>query len=82
MSRSRWIAARTESSRRLLERAVKRYGLLAALVASVLPIPYSVLCYLSGLGRLPRAFLLLICVCRIPKLLLFYGLVYWGWQNG
>ena len=82
VSRSAWVAARTERSRRLLTRAVKRFGLRAAVLASLLPIPYSVLCYLSGLNRMPRAFLILLCLCRVPKLGLFYLLVLWGWRNG
>ncbi len=80
VSQNRWVAARTESSRRLLARALQRFGLRAAVVASILPIPYSVLCYLAGLSRLPAVFLLLVCVCRVPKLILFYYLVGWGWS--
>jgi membrane protein YqaA with SNARE-associated domain len=76
-----WVAARTERSRRLLERAVLRFGARAALIASLLPIPYSLLCYLAGLNRMPRRFLVLVCLCRIPKLIAFYLLVHWGWQQ-
>jgi membrane protein YqaA with SNARE-associated domain len=78
---SAWIAARTEPARWLLERAVLRFGSRAALVASLLPIPYSLLCYLAGLNRMPRRFLVLLCLCRVPKLVAFYLLVYWGWQQ-
>ncbi len=81
VANSAWVAARTERSRRLLERAVLRFGARAALVASLLPIPYSILCYLSGLNRMPPRFLALLCLCRIPKLIAFYLLVYWGWQQ-
>lgn len=79
-SRSAWIAERTASSRQLLERAVARFGVRAALFASLLPIPYSVLCYLAGLNRMPQRFLLLLCLCRVPKLLLFWWFVRWGWS--
>lgn len=79
-SRSAWIAERTASSRLLLERAVQRFGARAALIASLLPIPYSVLCYLAGLNRMPQRFLLLLCLCRVPKLLLFWWFVRWGWS--
>lgn len=74
-----WILARTQRTRRLLESATRRYGLRSAIYASLLPVPYSVLCYLAGLNRAPRAFLALLCVCRIPKLLAFYGLIQLGW---
>jgi membrane protein YqaA with SNARE-associated domain len=79
-SRLGWLARRTERYRSLLLNAYQRRGYRAALVASLLPIPYSVLCYLAGLNRLPAAFLALVGVCRIPKLLGFYGLVYVGWS--
>jgi membrane protein YqaA with SNARE-associated domain len=81
VGKNAWVAARTERSRRLLERAVSRFGARAALIASLLPIPYSILCYLAGLNRMPLRFLLLLCLCRIPKLMAFYLLVYWGWQQ-
>jgi membrane protein YqaA with SNARE-associated domain len=80
VSTSQWIAKRTDGSRRLLERAFARFGARAAILASVLPIPYSVLCYLAGLNRMPQRFLLLLCLCRIPKLFVFYWLVHWGWS--
>jgi membrane protein YqaA with SNARE-associated domain len=74
-----WLAGKTERYRRVLAAAFERRGYRIALVASLLPIPYSLLCYLAGLNRMPAAFLALIGVCRVPKLLGFYGLVYFGW---
>jgi membrane protein YqaA with SNARE-associated domain len=79
-SRAPWLARKTEPYRQLLSRAFERSGYRAALLASLLPIPYSVLCYLAGLNRLPAPFVVLLGVCRIPKLLGFYGLVYFGWS--
>jgi membrane protein YqaA with SNARE-associated domain len=81
-ARSDWIRARTEGTRNVLERAVRRFGLQAALLASLLPVPYSVLCYLAGMMRLPRRFLVLLCLCRIPKLAMFYWLLLLGWHPG
>lgn len=75
-----WLARKTAEQRRLLLRAFDHYGHRAALLAMLLPIPYSLLCYLAGLGRLPRTFWLLLSVYRIPKLLVFYSLVYFGWS--
>jgi membrane protein YqaA with SNARE-associated domain len=79
-SRLGWLAKRTERYRTMLLRAYERRGYRTALVASLLPIPYSVLCYLAGLNRLPTPFLVLVGACRVPKLLGFYGLVYMGWS--
>ena len=75
-----WLARKTAEQRRLLLRAFERYGHRAALLAMLLPIPYSLLCYLAGLGRLPRTFWLLLSLYRVPKLLFFYALVYFGWS--
>jgi len=77
-----WLARKTSKQRQLLLRAFERYGHRAALLAMLLPIPYSLLCYLAGLGRLPRTFLLLLSLYRVPKLLGFYLLVYLGWNAG
>lgn len=79
-SRAPWLARKTEPYRQLLSRAFERSGYRTALLATLLPVPYSVLCYLAGLNRLPAAFVLLLGLCRIPKLLGFYGLVYFGWS--
>jgi len=75
-----WLARKTSEQRELLRAAFERYGYRAALLAMVLPIPYSLLCYLAGLARLPAKFLLLLSLYRVPKLLGFYLLVYWGWN--
>jgi membrane protein YqaA with SNARE-associated domain len=75
-----WLERRTSKHRELLLRAFERYGYRAALLAMLLPIPYSLLCYLAGLGRLPRTFVLLLSAYRVPKLLFFYLLVHWGWN--
>lgn len=75
-----WLATKTERYRQLLSHAFERRGYRAALLASLLPIPYSVLCYLAGLSRLPAGFLALLGAYRIPKLLGFYALVYVGWS--
>lgn len=82
IGRSAWVTRRTERPRRVLQRAIERYGVWAALYASVLPIPYSVLCYLAGLIGAPAGFFALLCACRVPKLLGFYWLIRLGWQPG
>ena len=78
-SHSAWLSARINRPRRLFESAFRRYGYRAALVGSLLPIPYSMLCYLAGLNRLPRRFLAILALCRVPKLVGFYYLIRLGW---
>lgn len=77
-----WIARKTAAPRQVLSASFKRYGYRAALVASLLPIPYSMVCYLAGLNRLPLRFLGLLMVCRVPKLLAYFYLVHLGWSIG
>jgi membrane protein DedA with SNARE-associated domain len=76
----RWLSRKTTKPRELLRLIFDRYGHRAALLAMLLPIPYSLLCYVAGLSRLPRTFLLLLSLYRVPKLAGFYALVYLGWH--
>lgn len=77
-----WVSRNTAAPRQVLAASFARYGYRAALVASLLPIPYSMLCYLAGLNRLPLRFLGLLVLCRVPKLLAFFYLVHLGWSIG
>lgn len=80
LSQLRWLARVTGQHRELLARAFDRYGYRSALVASLLPIPFSVLCYAAGLSRLPGRFVVLLGLCRVPKLLGFFWLIHTGWS--
>lgn len=75
-----WVARAMARYREVLGRVYGQYGYRAALLASLLPIPYSVLCAAAGINRLPVTFLALVSLCRIPKLLVFYWLVERGWE--
>jgi membrane protein YqaA with SNARE-associated domain len=81
-ARSRWFEKKTKKERELLSAAYERYGYRAALIASLLPIPYSMLCYAAGLSGLPLRFVGLLSLCRIPKLLGFWWLIALGWRLG
>jgi membrane protein YqaA with SNARE-associated domain len=74
------IARRLERSQGLATAAFSRFGYRAAIVASLLPIAYSVLCYLAGIHGLPRRTFAVLSLCRIPRLLLFFYLVELGWS--
>lgn len=78
-SRIAVIARATARYREMLARLSATYGYRAPLIVSLLPIPYSILCVAAGLNRMPRTFIALVCLCRIPKLLLFFWLVQGGW---
>ncbi len=65
-------------SRGRVDRLFARYGIWAIAVGSVTPVPYSVLCYLSGLYRVDYRLFSLLTLLRIPRLLFFYFLFRWG----
>jgi membrane protein YqaA with SNARE-associated domain len=74
------IARRLERSQKLAAGAFSRFGYRAAILASLTPVAYSVLCYLAGIHRLPRRVFAVLSLCRIPRLLLFFYLVELGWS--
>jgi membrane protein YqaA with SNARE-associated domain len=74
------IARRLARSQGLATAAFSRFGYRAAIVASLLPVAYSVLCYLAGIHGLPRRIFAVLSLCRIPRLLLFFYLVELGWS--
>lgn len=76
----RIVARRLERSRAVAARAFSRFGVRGTLVAGLLPVPYSVLCYLAGLQGLPAKLFLLFSLLRIPRLVAYYYLVRFGWS--
>jgi membrane protein YqaA with SNARE-associated domain len=74
------IARRLERSQGLATAAFSRFGYRAAIIASLMPIAYSVLCYLAGIHRLPHRIFAVLSLCRIPRLLFFFYLVELGWS--
>jgi membrane protein YqaA with SNARE-associated domain len=66
-------------SRGPVDRLFGRYGWWAVALGSVLPVPYSVLCYLAGAYRMPYRVFALLALFRIPRLVFFYYLIRAGW---
>jgi membrane protein YqaA with SNARE-associated domain len=80
LSRMSWISQKTLRLRRVLTASFERRGYGAALFLTFLPVPFSMLCYLAGLNRMPLKFLGLVALLRIPKLAVFYVLLHLGWS--
>jgi uncharacterized membrane protein YdjX (TVP38/TMEM64 family) len=57
------------------------HGTRAIVIGSLLPVPYAHLCYLMGLNRMPYRSFALLCALRIPKLVLYYSIVRFGWGS-
>jgi membrane protein YqaA with SNARE-associated domain len=75
----KFIARRLERPRRMIDGALARYGMWTVVVASLLPLAYSALCYLAGMNRIPKRAFALVTLLRIPRLCGYYYLVRLGW---
>jgi membrane protein YqaA with SNARE-associated domain len=49
-----------------------RYGYWAVAVGALMPLPYSMLCYLAGVYQMPRGLFALMSLLRVPRLVFFY----------
>jgi membrane protein YqaA with SNARE-associated domain len=74
---ARWLERSSAKFRHHLE---GRNAYRGALIATITPLPFSVLCYSAGLYRFSQRAFGLILLLRIPKLMVFYYLVWLGWS--
>jgi membrane protein YqaA with SNARE-associated domain len=75
----RFFRERIARTRPQFDPLFARYGVRAMILGAVLPIPYSLLCYLAGLYRIPYRIYALLVLARVPRLLVFYFLIRAGW---
>ena len=78
----RWLGCRLGDRplfRRLLGRTrgkvdavFARYGYWAVAVGSLMPLPYSIICYLAGVYRMPTGLFAVMSLLRVPRLIFFY----------
>jgi len=64
-----------------LEPWLARFGMRALVIAALLPVPYSFLCYFAGLHRVPYRMFVPVVVLRIPKIVVYFLLVRAGWSR-
>ncbi len=79
LARVPFVRHRIERSRGKIDPLFARYGYYAVAVGAVSPIPFSLLCYLAGLYRVPYRVYAVLVLLRIPRLLVFYLLIRLGW---
>jgi membrane protein YqaA with SNARE-associated domain len=79
--RVRFLRRVVDRSRARVDWLFARYGYWAVAVGSVSPVPFSLLCNLSGLYRVPFRIFLVLSLFRIPRLLIFYTLIRLGWAH-
>jgi membrane protein YqaA with SNARE-associated domain len=79
LSRISIVSKKLERSMKFVERAFRRFGYGTALLASLSPLPYSVLCAIAGAHQVGWRAFALISLCRLPRLCFFYWIVYASW---
>ena len=79
-SRLAFVRRRAAHVARRMRNLIDRFGTWAIVLASLTPVPYSFLCYLAGINRLPYRLFALLCVLRVPKIAAYYFLIQAGWS--
>jgi len=74
-----WLARKLARSSRVVTDLYAKHGYRVVLIASLTPIAFSMLCYASGLCRLPKRAFAVVALLRVPKLAAYYYLVKLGW---
>jgi membrane protein YqaA with SNARE-associated domain len=75
-----WVRALIERTKPKVRSLCDRRWILSGCLLSVSPIPFSWLCYSASLYRVPLRTLALLCLMRVPKLLVYQLLISWGWS--
>ena len=73
---------RIDATRARMDGLFARYGIWAFAIASLTPLPFSFMCYTAGVYRLGPRMLALVCLFRVPRLLVMYWLIVAGWMTG
>lgn len=60
----------------------QRYGGWAIAIAAITPFPYSLAAWAAGAARIPFGLMLLGCLVRFVKVLLYLSLIALGWMAG
>lgn len=76
---ARWLERRTRASRSIVERLVRKRGLVGVAIAGLLPISFCVLCSLAGVMRLPLRAYAVLAAMRVPRLLVTYAIIVLAW---
>lgn len=74
-----WFKRFLDRSRPKVDTLFARFGAWAVVVASITPIPFSMLCYFAGFYRMPYRLFAVLMLCRIPRLGVLYLAVMLGW---
>jgi len=71
----RYVQKVTSSYRNRGESLINRYGAWAVVIAGFTPIPFSTICWIAGLLKVPAGKVFLACLSRIPRMVVYYLLI-------
>jgi membrane protein YqaA with SNARE-associated domain len=54
------------------EQLLKKYGGWAVVIAGLTPIPFSTVCWMSGMVRVPFSHVVLATLSRFPRMIIYY----------
>jgi membrane protein YqaA with SNARE-associated domain len=81
MAKISFVRRRIEKTKPRVDELFANYGTWAIAIGTLLPIPFSILCYLSGMYRMPARLFSLFILMRIPKLIIYYWLIRLGFHG-
>lgn len=71
--------SRLEAGESRFDEWLGRYGKKAIWIGSVSPLPFSMMCIIAGIYRVPRSWALLLFALRVPRLMVFFLAIRAGW---
>jgi membrane protein YqaA with SNARE-associated domain len=78
-SRISFVRRKIDKSRAVVDRLLGRYGAWTFVILSASPVPYSVVCYLLGMYRMPVRYLAVVVGLRGPRLGVMYLVIRAAW---
>ncbi|NCB00547.1 MAG: DedA family protein [Spirochaetia bacterium] len=60
------------------EHLIRKYGVWAVVIAAITPIPFSTICWMSGMVKVPFWYVALATLARFPRMILYYAAVQAG----
>ncbi len=60
------------------EQLIKKYGVWAVVIAGLTPIPFSTVCWISGMFKVHFSYMALATLSRVPRMVLYYMAVQAG----
>jgi len=79
--RWKWVQRAVHSYQQRGEHLFQRFGVGAVILAAISPLPFSTVCWLAGIFRMNFNKFALATLGRIPRMILWYYLIAYVWQN-